>query len=518
MKKLCILLIALALLLCVSAQAETRTVSGVPSAEALRDVGDPAAGYIHDLMYQTVRRGDTAAVHLEGSARKLYDFLRPLVIKVGEGKRSSTVFEPDCAAIYGDAPFATSEEAFTQEFDDVNDVINALLLDLPYDLYWFDKTSGWSCSGGIQDCGGGLIPEGVRISMAVARTYQDGDRLVFNTKYGKRARKAANNAAAIVSAHAGEDDRAKMQSYKDEICGLVSYNFEAASGGVAYGDPWQMVWVFDGDAGTNVVCEGYSKAFQYLCDRSDFRSKKTKAVSVTGMMRVGYGGGGRHMWNVVTLGDGLHYLVDVTNCDSGMIGAPNALFLAGYVSGDYKGGYTYGPGITYVYEQDEPYLFNLMGVDNLLMVNAGGEQPEKAPAINATVNGVKYKLSGAAATVTGAGSKSAEKVVIPSSVTYKGNTYKVTAVKARAFKGLKKLANVVIGKNVKDIGKSAFASCGALKTITIKTTKLTTKTVGANAFKGVNKKATVKVPAKKLKAYKSLLVKKGLPKTAKVKK
>ena len=71
---------------------------------------------------------------------------------------------------------------------------------------------------------------------------------------------------------------------------------------------------------------------------------------------------------------------------------------------------------------------------------------------------------------------------------------------------------------IKTIGKTAFYKCAKLKTITIKTTKLTTKTVGKNAFKGVYKKATVKVPAKKLKAYKTLLVKKGLPKTAKVKK
>ena len=71
---------------------------------------------------------------------------------------------------------------------------------------------------------------------------------------------------------------------------------------------------------------------------------------------------------------------------------------------------------------------------------------------------------------------------------------------------------------MKTIGAKAFYKCAKLKSITIKTTKLTTKTVGANAFKGVYKKATVKVPAKKLKAYKTLLVKKGLPKTAKVKK
>ena len=71
-------------------------------------------------------------------------------------------------------------------------------------------------------------------------------------------------------------------------------------------------------------------------------------------------------------------------------------------------------------------------------------------------------------TVTAPKSKSAKKLTISATIKVKGKTYKVTAIKA-------------------------------------------------SAFKGVYKKATVKVPAKKLKAYKTLL-KKGLPKTAKVKK
>ena len=160
--------------------------------------------------------------------------------------------------------------------------------------------------------------------------------------------------------------------------------------------------------------------------------------------------------------------------------------------------------------------------------------------------------------------KSAATVKVPDTIKVSGQKVKVTAIAANAFKGSKRLKSVTIGRNVKTIGKNAFLNCtklktvtgmanvttigasafqgckalakitlparvktiGAkafykcakLKTITIKTTKLTTKTVGANAFKGIYKKATVKVPAKKVKAYKTLLAKKGLPKTAKVKK
>ena len=152
--------------------------------------------------------------------------------------------------------------------------------------------------------------------------------------------------------------------------------------------------------------------------------------------------------------------------------------------------------------------------------NPGDPTVDPAPATptTATVGALKYSLKGSAATVTGPKSKSAKKLTIPATIKVNGKTYKVTAIQASAFKSMKKLTTVVIGKNVKTIGKNAFYKCAKLKSITIKTTKLTTKTVGANAFKGVYKKVTVKVPAKKLKAYKTLLKKKGLPKTAKVKK
>ena len=87
-----------------------------------------------------------------------------------------------------------------------------------------------------------------------------------------------------------------------------------------------------------------------------------------------------------------------------------------------------------------------------------------------------------------------------------------------AFKGYKYLGKVTVGANVTTIGAGAFSGCSSLKTVTISTTQLTTKTVGAKAFSGINVKAAVKVPAKKLAAYKKLLKQKGLPAKATVKK
>ena len=63
---------------------------------------------------------------------------------------------------------------------------------------------------------------------------------------------------------------------------------------------------------TKVVCEGYSKAFQFLCDNSTFRSNDVYVLSVTGDNNEE-----RHMWNVVHMEDGNYYLADITNCDTG---------------------------------------------------------------------------------------------------------------------------------------------------------------------------------------------------------
>ena len=109
-------------------------------------------------------------------------------------------------------------------------------------------------------------------------------------------------------------------------------------------------------------------------------------------------------------------------------------------------------------------------------------------------------------------------VKIPATVDGNGVDCKVTAIADGAFQGSKKLTTLVIGKNVKKIGKNAFAGCGKLKTITIQTAKLTAKTIGAAAFKGIAKKPTVKLPAKQFKTYKKILLKRGVPKAAKFKK
>lgn len=170
------------------------------------------------------------------------------------------------------------------------------------------------------------------------------------------------------------------------------------------------------------------------------------------------------------------------------------------------------------------------------------------------IDGINYKIDGIA---PGAFRKCTKLVSVKmgSNITYIGDKAfsfctslktitipdSVKSIRKNAFYGCKKLKTVKIGKNVtsigdkafskcsaltkitipskvKKIGKEAFYNCKKLKTITIKTTKLTTKGLGSKAFRGTHKAASVKVPKSKLKAYKKLLVKRGIAATAKIRK
>lgn len=94
----------------------------------------------------------------------------------------------------------------------------------------------------------------------------------------------------------------------------------------------------------------------------------------------------------------------------------------------------------------------------------------------------------------GSADKAVRAVKVPDAVTIDGITYRVTAISDHALSGCKKL-----------------------KSITIKTAKLKSKSVGTQPFKGIHKKAAIKVPKKQKKSYKTWLKKKGLTGSAIIK-
>lgn len=105
--------------------------------------------------------------------------------------------------------------------------------------------------------------------------------------------------------------------------------------------------------------------------------------------------------------------------------------------------------------------------------------------------------------------KTVKTVTIPATVTIDGYTFKVTAVANNVFKNASRLKSVVIGANVKSVGKSSFYKCKKLATITFKGIKA--PGIGKNAFKSGKSKVTVKVP-KKMKKSQLNKLKKALKK------
>ena len=214
----------------------------------------------------------------------------------------------------------------------------ALLANCPYELYWYDKSTGarTTASPGMR-CryvGGEYVFEVTtpyRVRMTVSQDYQ-GDTYTVDTSVGRKVQGSVTTAQQIVEKYRDLNDLEKLNAYRDEICRLVSYNSAAAGGGQPYGDPWQLIYVFDEDSSTNVVCEGYAKAFQYLCDMTQFDGD-VNCYTVSGKMEWGTGEG-KHMWNIVTMSDGQNYLVDLTNSDAGAIGADGSLFLNGEAEDD----------------------------------------------------------------------------------------------------------------------------------------------------------------------------------------
>ena len=252
-------------------------------------------GYFYQLagMDITDYRGSTNGIvtkpkysagdNLTTSERQVYNAMKPEIIKVANGQRSGTRFS---------VPTSLSAPS-------VRRVVTALMMDLPYEMYWFGKSLS-----------GSLAYSGYTISLKVARDFRGSNEYTTNIPNVPNAVRVAKS---VVSSNGGKGDYEKLEAYKDYICAHNTYNSAAASGQYDGNNPWELLWVFDNDPSTNVVCEGYSKAFKYLCDLT--KEQYGWYGSVEARLTTG-SAGGPHMWNTVSFHGG-NYLVDVTNCDGG---------------------------------------------------------------------------------------------------------------------------------------------------------------------------------------------------------
>ncbi len=303
-------------------------------------------GYVQSVMYgqETAACGAAAGDALTGDALTLYKGMIPFLKEIADGDRASSIIA------FGEngADIALAPDCL--DYTGVREVWKALLQDYPYDTYWWTG-GGWF----IADAETGNM----RMLLSISSLYHngvstDGYYVTADTKETGRARQAERNARAVVKQYAGYDDYEKLAAYALWIAENVDYDYYAYQYGpeiAGYG-AWTTVNVFDGDVYTNVVCDGYAKAFQYLCDMSTFKDVKSYYVIGTTS--------DLHAWNIVEL-EGERYLVDLTAYDS-IIGDYEDEFLLAGVAPDEKGWYPIG---TWSYLHDKESLIKAFGTTEL---------------------------------------------------------------------------------------------------------------------------------------------------------
>ena len=133
-------------------------------------------------------------------------------------------------------------------------------------------------------------------------------------------------------------------------------------------------------------------------------------------------------------------------------------------------------------------------------------QTTKAPG-NKVQKGKSYVVGKQTFKVTSTTANKGTTETIPATVKIKGKTYKVTTIADNVYKDNKKIKKVVIGSNIKTLGKNVWKNCKNLTTIQIKT-KVLAK-VGSSAIKGTSTKLQISVPSGKKKTYQKLWKGKG---------
>ncbi len=383
--------------------------------EYAESVFEEAAGAAGSSQTGGKKSKKVTGASLTGQDRVIYDALLARAAEVAAGREASTVVEvpftdlgidPDkdyTAADLGldyiyrkvdgqgewNPDVGTAVDAmFTY---DAHKIFQRLWADSPYELYWQKGGIAWSGTSAYKTSASGygdqyegyvhLSDQAVTFSMRVESKYRlGGDEFTADTAKTGAASAASGFAQSIVADadSQGLSDYDRLVYYKDRICAEVSYNDDAREGGDAYpdGGAWDLIYVFDQNPDTNVVCEGYSEAFQYLCELTVFQNSRVCAYCPTGFMTGGIGEGD-HKWNIIHMDDGKNYMADVTNSDQESVGEDGSLFLKG-ISGSVDGGYslsweekeviveeegrtfvyTYPAGsISYTYDSDTRALF-----------------------------------------------------------------------------------------------------------------------------------------------------------------
>lgn len=107
-------------------------------------------------------------------------------------------------------------------------------------------------------------------------------------------------------------------------------------------------------------------------------------------------------------------------------------------------------------------------------------------------DGIYYGLNGEEATVVQGDTPYSGNVVIPSSVSYDGNTYSVTAIGGMAFESCSELTSIALPNTVTTIGYAAFYNCSSLASVSMGNS---VTSIGVHAFFQCGSLASITLPA-----------------------
>ena len=384
-----------------AAEGEVKTEKITESSEEFEEI-DFEEIALDKLMYDYDT--STYAIHqvdtLTDEEKELYFTVKEIVEKIAQNGGATAVEIPTPTALSG-KQFGSSENMKKAIRNLFAKSISCLKYDYPELFYWQKKQNLYNVSYSFYD-GVFELMDTMTLVFEVDPEYAGADNHQVNPNKMNIAKQSIQNAKIEAAAikDSGANDWEKLREIKNRICELTDYNYDALSTTYSKNDAWQLINVFDYDSQTNVVCEGYSKSFQYLSDLVFADNTDVEVYCVIGDL-IQNNKPGAHMWNIVRY-NGDSYLTDVTICDQGttldtlfMISEENST-----VTKNEDGSYTVtgwgGEPLTYVYNHDS---IGLYGLDILTLKNktTEGHMLEHVEAVPATCteDGVKehYKCS-----------------------------------------------------------------------------------------------------------------------------
>lgn len=232
---------------------------------------------------------------------------------------------------------------------DLDDLILQIGYEYPFEFFWFNKAVDLKTEfeAPYAEDNTLYMPEEITMYLTVCEDYRGADRYTVDLNAIKKAQEAQNYALEIVDQAKNMADYDKLLYYRNRICAETDY-FRDTEGRYnsheSYGSPSQMLWVFDQDPDTNVRCEGYTKAFQFLCDHTEFDGS-VWCFTVRGVKDEH---NTNHCWNIIHMDDGKFYFTDITASDVSSTENHMVGFLQGVDDGSISRGFMMD-GVKYRY-------------------------------------------------------------------------------------------------------------------------------------------------------------------------